>query len=146
MQTTKHAHSRAQQRCIPPFVDRLLNEFGEEEHVGCGCVRLFFSHRSIRNMERSFFGLLKANVLTQGMEDARAKMWKLTLAKERNSALIAALVYGTPRADDITMNDRQHERLAANVRELEQEAAVRGVAAHRVHTVAEAAEKIIQLA
>ena len=92
------------------------------------------------------FGLLKANVLTQGMEDARAKMCKLTLAKERNSALIAALVYGTPRADDITMNDRQHERLAANVRELEQEAAFRGVAAHRVHTVAEAAEKIIQLA
>jgi hypothetical protein len=63
MQTTKHAHSRAQQRCIPPFVDRLLNEFGEEEHVGCGCVRLFFSHRSIRNMERSFgrqpVGLMK---------------------------------------------------------------------------------------
>lgn len=50
---THHAAIRAQQRAIPPFVDRLLDEFGEEEHDGHGCVRLYFSHRSVRRMERA---------------------------------------------------------------------------------------------
>lgn len=50
---TKHASIRAQQRCIPPLVDRWLDEFGEEEHDGHGCVRIYFSHRSVREMERS---------------------------------------------------------------------------------------------
>lgn len=54
MRQTKHATVRAQQRAIPPLVDRLLEEFGEEEHDGHGCIRLFFSHRSVREMERSF--------------------------------------------------------------------------------------------
>ena len=49
---TQHASIRAQQRCIPPLVDRLLNEFGEEEHDGHGYMRLYFSHGSIREMER----------------------------------------------------------------------------------------------
>ena len=53
MRRTKHAAVRAQQRGIPPLVDRLLDEFGEEEHDGHGFIRLFFSHRSIRAMERS---------------------------------------------------------------------------------------------
>ena len=53
MRQTKHAATRAQQRAIPPLVDRLLDEFGEEEHDGHGCIRLFFSHRSVRQMERS---------------------------------------------------------------------------------------------
>ena len=63
MAQTKHAAVRAQQRAIPPIVDRLLEEFGEEEHDGHGCVRLFFSHRSVRKMEKSLgrqpVGLLK---------------------------------------------------------------------------------------
>jgi hypothetical protein len=53
MASTKHAAVRAQQRAIPPFVDRLLDEFGEEEHDGHGCIRVFFSHNSIRRMERA---------------------------------------------------------------------------------------------
>ena len=53
MSQTKHAAVRAQQRGIPPLVDRLLDEFGEEEHDGHGYIRLYFSHRSVREMERS---------------------------------------------------------------------------------------------
>ena len=91
------------------------------------------------------FGLLKPNQQNQGMEDARAKMWKLSLAKERNNALNVALIYGTPKDDDITLSDKQHERLAANVKELGQEAVDRGISAQRVYTVAEAANKVIEL-
>lgn len=54
MPNTKHAAARSQQRAIPPFVDRLLDEFGEEEHDGRGCVKVFFNHRSVREMERQF--------------------------------------------------------------------------------------------
>ncbi len=50
---TRHAERRAQQRAIPPLVDRLLDEFGEEEHDGHGCIRVFFSHRSVRKMEQA---------------------------------------------------------------------------------------------
>lgn len=50
---TKHAIARGQNRAIPPFVDRLLEEFGEESHDGMGAIRVFFSHRSVRQMERA---------------------------------------------------------------------------------------------
>jgi hypothetical protein len=53
MPQTKHASIRAQQRGIPPLVDRWLDEFGEEDHDGHGYVRLYFSHRSVRDMERA---------------------------------------------------------------------------------------------
>jgi hypothetical protein len=53
MPQTKHASIRAQQRGIPPLVDRWLDEFGEEDHDGHGYVRLYFSHRSVREMERA---------------------------------------------------------------------------------------------
>lgn len=54
MSDTKHAQLRAQQRCLPPFVDRLLDEFGEELHDGHGAIKVYFSHRSVRRMERAF--------------------------------------------------------------------------------------------
>lgn len=50
---TKHAAVRAQQRAIPPLVDRLLDEFGDEEHDGRGAIRIYFSHASRRRMERA---------------------------------------------------------------------------------------------
>lgn len=54
MPNTKHAAVRAQQRALPPFVDFLLDEFGEEQHDGQGGIRIFFNHRSIRRMEQAF--------------------------------------------------------------------------------------------
>jgi len=57
----------------------------------------------------------------QGMEDPRVKMWKLTLAKNRNPGLTTALVFGTPAKEDITFNDKQRDRLPSNVLEIHQE-------------------------
>lgn len=53
MSDTHHARLRAQQRAIPPIVDRLLDEFGEEEHDGRGGVHRFFSHRGFRKMAQA---------------------------------------------------------------------------------------------
>jgi len=51
---TKHASARAQQRGIPPLIERWLDEFGEELYDGHGSVVRFFSRRSRRRMEREF--------------------------------------------------------------------------------------------
>lgn len=51
---TKHAKTRAQQRCIPPLIDEWLDRFGEEEYDGHGGIRKYFSRRSIRSMQREF--------------------------------------------------------------------------------------------
>jgi len=92
------------------------------------------------------FGLLRPSQQNQGMEDARAKMWKLALAKERNPALVAALVFGTPKEEDITLSDKQRDRLKSNVVEIQQEAAHRLVELREVHTVPEAASMVVAMA
>ena len=92
------------------------------------------------------FGLLRPTQQSQGMEDARAKLWKLALAKERNPALASALIFGTPTEDDILISDRQRDRLKLNVTEIRQEAASRQVTLREVHTVNDAAEAIVEIA
>ncbi|MGY6258136.1 hypothetical protein ACXIVK_32205 [Paraburkholderia caledonica] len=92
------------------------------------------------------FGLLRPAQQNQGMEDGRAKMWKLALAKERNSALAAMLVFGTPSQDDITLSDNQRDRLRSNVIELQQEAEHRLIELREVHTVADAARAVVEIA
>lgn len=92
------------------------------------------------------FGLLRPSQQNQGMEDARAKMWKLALAKERNPALTATLLFGTPSEEDITLSDKQRDRLKSNVGELQQEAAHRNVDFSEVHTVPAAAARVVELA
>ncbi len=49
---TRHAAVRAQQRGIPPIIDRLLDLYGQEEHDGHGAVILYLSKSSIKGMER----------------------------------------------------------------------------------------------
>ncbi len=49
---TRHAVSRAQQRCIPPFIDNLLDQFGEEEFDGHGCIRTLLSRKSVSRIEK----------------------------------------------------------------------------------------------
>ena len=51
---SRHAEVRAQQRCIPPMFDYLLDLYGEDDHDGRGAVIRYFSKSSIRNMERDF--------------------------------------------------------------------------------------------
>jgi hypothetical protein len=64
MKSTKDADVRAQQRAIPPFVDWLLDEFGEEEHDGRGCVRVYFTRRSVRTEHVNEFETKGSKYLT----------------------------------------------------------------------------------
>ena len=49
---SKHAQIRAQQRGIPPLIEQWLDAYGEEEYDSRGGILRYFSHRSIRSMER----------------------------------------------------------------------------------------------
>jgi hypothetical protein len=48
-----HAMLRMQQRGIPPFVEELLDEYGERCFDGFGGVVVYFSKVSLRRMERT---------------------------------------------------------------------------------------------
>lgn len=54
MVSTRHAQIRMQQRGVPPLIEHWLDEFGEEQYDGHGGVRRYFTHKSIRAMERAF--------------------------------------------------------------------------------------------
>ena len=49
---SRHAGIRAQQRCIPPFADELLDRFGRRQYTGHGAEIVFFDHGSKRAMAR----------------------------------------------------------------------------------------------
>lgn len=54
MYRTNHAQERAQQRAIPLLIEDWLDAYGEEEFDGKGARVVYFSKKSIRDMERAF--------------------------------------------------------------------------------------------
>ena len=92
------------------------------------------------------FGLLKINQQNQGMEDARAKLWKLALARERKLGISASLVVGIPPLGDVTLGDRARERFISNMTELNREAEMREIDLRKAESASEAAEMIIEIA
>lgn len=52
MKRTRHAQARAQQRGLPPFIEELLDRYGEEKHLGGGAVIRFLNKRGRRRMEQ----------------------------------------------------------------------------------------------
>jgi hypothetical protein len=52
--STRHAEVRAQQRGIPPMIDKWLDLYGQEEHDGHGTIISYLNKASIRRMERDF--------------------------------------------------------------------------------------------
>ena len=51
---TRHAMSRAQQRCFPPIVDELLNRFGEEKYDGHGHIKIVLTKKCFRNIRKAW--------------------------------------------------------------------------------------------
>ncbi len=69
---TRHAEVRAQQRCIPPMIDQLLDLYGREEHDGHGAVIVYLNKDSIRNMERDL-GRLPVSRLAEWFDAYKVK-------------------------------------------------------------------------
>lgn len=49
---TRHSRVRAQQRCVQPLMDELLDRFGQEQHDHHGAIVVYFNKDSRRRMER----------------------------------------------------------------------------------------------
>lgn len=67
MARTHHAQARAQQRCLPPFIEELLDRYGEERHLGSGAVIRYLSKRGRRHMEKDM-GRQPVAKLTQWLD------------------------------------------------------------------------------
>lgn len=51
---TQHAQMRKQQRAIPTVVEYWLDEFGAEEYDHHGGIRIYFSKKSKKKMEKAY--------------------------------------------------------------------------------------------
>lgn len=92
------------------------------------------------------FGLLRPNQQSQGMKAAKSKFWELSLAKERNPAITAALILGAPKPDYMLLSEQARQQLASNLGELRDEARQRNLRLEAVHTEQEAANIVMQMA
>lgn len=92
------------------------------------------------------FGLLKANTQNQGMEDARARMWKLDLARKVNSNIQVAMILGIPHLSDVTISDKSLEKFKININDLKREAEKYEIRLKPVETTEEAADFVIAMA
>lgn len=91
-------------------------------------------------------GLLLTTRQASGVNDARAKLWVLELAKARNSALRPALIIGFNRPDDITLSDKQRVQIESNRKEISDEASSRQIGFYPVVSESEAVDVILELA
>lgn len=92
------------------------------------------------------FGLLKANTQNQGMEDARARMWKLDLARKINSSIKVAMILGIPHLNDVTISDKSLEKFKSNINDLKREAEKHEITLKPVESTEEAANFVIEMA
>lgn len=68
------------------------------------------------------FGVLSPNNQGYGLRDAQAKLWQLRGASDYAQIPDAALIYGVPHSDDVTISDKLRNALNENIREIEKEA------------------------
>lgn len=92
------------------------------------------------------FANLIPNTMSQSMRMARGKLQELRIGVRTMDLAIAKLVAGAPRTDDITLSDRQVDASIRAMNELRQEAEESRILLAQAHTIAEAANSVIELA
>ena len=68
------------------------------------------------------FGVLAPNNQNYGIRDAQAKLWQLRSASDFAQVPDAALIFGVPHQDDVTIGDKLRRMLTENIGEIESEA------------------------
>jgi hypothetical protein len=92
------------------------------------------------------FGVMRPRKLAMSYKDARGRLWELRLAQKRSEFKHAGLILHLPGPDD--PNFDSSELAAANdaLSELDQEAREDSVTVRPVHTSAQAAEELVNMA
>ena len=77
-----------------------------------------------------------------GVRDARARLWELSLAQSFAQIRFAGLISAVPRDDDPTLGSKELGTLIQNRQEIESEADGKQMRFIPVNTVGEAMEKV----
>ncbi len=116
-------------KMLPLYEGGLNNRFG------------FYNRSALLN-----FGVLAANRQPAGIKDAQARLWQLKCGKEYTRVRNAALIFGVPNEEDPTIGSSQRATLRRNIHEIEMQADHFELRFFPVHSVNEAADKVISLA
>lgn len=92
------------------------------------------------------FGVLSAVRQPTGLRDARARLWELFRARELSGINLAALIFGTPSAEDPTLSPRQIDAMRRNLDEIEREADSYEMRFFAVASVQAGADRVLELA
>lgn len=92
------------------------------------------------------FEVLRPSTLSTSVRFARAKLYELKKARSLVPLERAALIVGVPHRDDLAFSDRQHEAIARELNELQQEAREDETDAISAESAVAAAQHVVDLA
>ena len=92
------------------------------------------------------FSVINAVRQSNGVRDARARLWELSNAQQYAQISIAGLITGVPRFDDPTLGSKQKFALDINIKEIEKEADKWSMRFVPVNSSEEGAGKVIEFA
>lgn len=101
----------------------------------------FISSKSILH-----FSVINAARQSNGVRDARARLWELSNAQSFSHIPAAALITAVPRLDDPTLGTKQRKSLEENVNEIEREADSQNMRFVPVSSATEGANKVLEYA
>ena len=111
-------------------------------HQGGSLVRFgFLSEKAVMH-----FSIVSAVRQSASVSYARAKLWELARAKEFAELHTAALISAVPKADDLTLGQKQRSKMATNLREIEREADDGKIRFLPVDTIEQAVERVLEFA
>jgi hypothetical protein len=123
-----------------PSIQKYFNRQGQLSNVGQSVRFGFLSDRAVLH-----FSVIHPKRQSNGLRDARARLWELSRVKEFAQIRFAGLISAVPRDDDPTLGVRELESLKQNRLEIEREADDVSMRFIPVTTVVDAANKVLEV-
>lgn len=123
-----------------PSIQKFFNRQGQLSSVGQRVRFGYLSERAVLH-----FSVIHPRRQSNGVRDARARLWELSRVKEFAQIGFAGLISAVPRDDDPTLGVREHEALKQNQLEIEREADDVSMRFIPVTSVVEAASKVLEV-
>ena len=123
-----------------PSIQKFFNRQGSLSNVGQQVRFGYLSDRAVLH-----FSVIHPRRQSNGVRDARARLWELSRVKAFAQIKFAGLISAEPRDDDPTLGTRELEALKQNKLEIEREADDVLMRFIPVNTAAEAANKVLEV-
>lgn len=123
-----------------PSIQKFFNRQGQLSDVGQRVRFGYLSERAVLH-----FSVIHPRRQSNGVRDARARLWELSRVKAFAQISFAGLISAVPRDDDPTLGVRELEALKQNQLEIEREADDVSMRFIPVTSVVEAASKVLEV-